>query len=197
MGIELSTHRRGQSENRGPVTRHTVPGRRSFAKLLLAALAILCLAVSPANAGRWINGGTFDPQRGVGVNFLRFLAGEGEGQMTIRCDALDGLWIDAGVAGNAELPEGIEYGGKIEADFTFVQGDERQSVTTIGSVIIRQDGAVLVSIVGANVAPLGRLLLLPFERLDITVAGITRPVPLEGLLEDLQALADRCGAWPA
>jgi hypothetical protein len=173
-------------------------GRRRLAVLSAVplALAIVIAAAIPANAGRWIPGGTFDIQRGVPVSFLRFLAGEGEGQMTIRCDARDGLWIDAGVAGNAQLPLGLAPGDTIEATLVFVRAELTESVTATGPLLVRADGAVLVSLFGAAVEPLGPLLLRPADRVEITIAGETRPVPLDGVLDNLQSLADRCGAWP-
>lgn len=170
----------------------SLPARMAAALLAVA----VCVAANPAAAGRWLNGGTFDPRTNQATSFLRFLAEEGEGQMTIRCDAINGLWIDAGVTGNGELPEGHQPGDAIDVTLTFVSAGEEQTVTASGSLILREDGAVLVSIVPPAVDPIGRLLLQPADRLDITVAGETRSVPLVGLSENTQRLADRCSAWP-
>ena len=160
--------------------------------LIVAALVM----ATPAVAGRWITGGTLDVERGIGVSFLRFLSEPGEGQMTIRCDQLDGLWIDAGVAGNGELPDGVQQGDLIDATFTFVRGGEEDAVVAAGPVLVRGDGAVLIAISGENAFPLGPALLVPAERLDLTIAGRTLPIPFDGVSEDAIALSERCGAWP-
>ncbi len=143
-----------------------------------------------------MNGGAFDPETNVATSFLRFLAEEGEGQMTIRCDAINGLWIDAGAAGNGEIPEGRQPGDDIDMTLTFVTGAAEQSVTVVGTLVVRNDGAVIVSVTSPAVDTIGRLLLQPADRVDITVAGETRSVPLAGLSENAQRLADRCSAWP-
>ena len=169
--------------------------KAAVAMLVVAPILILA-AISSASAGRWINGGTYDEQRGVGVNFLRFLAGEGEGQMTVRCDNADGVWIDAGVDGDGRLPEGITMGDELAAIFTFVSGQAEEFIFAAGPVLVRGDGAVLVSITGEDALPLGRRLVLPAERVDVSIAGTTRPVPLGDVLERLQNLAARCEAWP-
>ena len=168
----------------------------SPAQMLTVVALTVGICSSPASAGEWVNGGTFDPQLGVATNFLRFLAEEGEGQMTIRCDAVNGLWIDAGVGGNGELPSGAQPGDDIDVSLTLVAEDGERSVTATGMLVLRGDGAILVSITSPAVDPVGRLLLQPAERLDITVAGETRPVSLDGVSEDVQRLADRCEAWP-
>lgn len=168
---------------------------RGAAKIAgLTALAIML--GSPANAGQWVNGGAFDPERGVGVNFLRFLAGEGEGQMTIRCDSRDGLWLDVGVLGNGELPPGTVAGDLIDATLAFRNGDEVTTIVARGSLVIRGDGAVVVSLAGEAAFEAGQLLLEPAEELDITIAGITRTLPMDEIAERSAALADWCGAWP-
>lgn len=166
----------------------------------LATVVALVLSAAapfaPALAGQWVNGGMFDPNRGVPVNFLRFLAGDDEGQMTIRCDAVDGLWVDAGVAGNGELPPGFTTGDQIEATFGFEAGGNTELVAARGELLIRADGAVLVSITGQQSIELGLALLHPAELLHITIGGITAPVQLDGLSERAIDLAARCGAWP-
>lgn len=167
-------------------------------KKATAASILVLLAVMPvaAEAGQWVNGGTFDVQRGVAVNFLRFLAGEGEGQMTIRCDADVGLWIDAGASGNGELPKGLQAGERVEVLLAFDRGGSIEAIPTFGELTVRSDGAVLASIVGADAAPLGPALLQPAERLDITIGGIAASIPMEGFAERAAGLADRCDAWP-
>ncbi len=155
------------------------------------------LAAVPASAGIWVNGGTFDMQQRLAVSFLRFLSEEGEGQMTIRCDPLNGLWVDAGVAGTGVPPAGIEVGTPIDITLAFVRAADVLTVTIRGEVVVRSASAVLVSMIGRAVAPLGAILLEAAERVDITIGDVTRPVPLGGLLEDLQALADRCSGWPS
>lgn len=145
-----------------------------------------------------MNGATFDTARGVPVSFLRFLAAEGDGQMTIRCDEIAGLWIDAGVAGNAELPADLPPGGEMEVTLTFVTlSGPPATVTLSGPAVIRLDGAVLVALTGPTVAPLGSLFRQSAERVDIEIAGTTRSVTLEGMAERMDALARRCGdGWP-
>ena len=165
------------------------------ARLGLAVAIAVGLGL-PAFAGQWINGGAFDPERGVGVNFLRFLAGEGEGQMTIRCDRKDGLWIDVGVLGNGELPAGTAAGDFIDATLAFKTGDDVATIVARGSLVVRGDGAVVVSIAGAAAHEAGQFLLKPAAELDITIAGVTRTLPMNGLAERAAALADGCGAWP-
>jgi hypothetical protein len=159
-------------------------------------LALMAVMPLPAEAGRWINGGTFDVARGVGVNFLRFLADEGEGQMTIRCDMDVGLWIDAGAAGNGELPDGLLAGDRIEATFAFDRSGSVETVSAFGELVIRNDGAVLASITGADAALLAPALLQPAERLDITIGGISASIEMTGFAERAAGLADRCGNWP-
>ncbi len=171
-------------------------GKSPFRAAALTLALNVCLLTSPAHAGRWINGGTFDPDTGVATNFLRFLADEGEGQMTVRCDAVNGLWVDAGVAGNGGLPEGHQPGDDIDVALTFVAGGEEQSVTATGALVLRGDGAVVVSLTSPAVDPIGRLLLQPADRVDVTIAGETRSLPLDGVYENAQRLADRCSAWP-
>ena len=161
-----------------------------------AVAAMATLTATPAQAGRWIVGGRFDDIRLVPVAFLRFLAEPGEGQMTIRCDAQAGLWLDAGVEGNGVVPPGLERGGTIEVTFTFVQPDGPVTVTAIGKLMVRSDGAVLAAISGAAALPLGPALLGPAERIDITMAEVVRSVPLAVAHDNLVTLADRCAAWP-
>ena len=166
------------------------------AKGIGCVFAAVVLAASPASAGQWVNGGAFDAERGVGINFLRFLAGEDEGQMTIRCDPRDGLWIDVGVLGNAELPPGTVAGDRVEATLAFADGDSLTTIVVAGSLVIRGDGAVVVSVAGEDVHEAGLLLLQPADHLDVTIAGVTRALPMEGIAERAQALADWCGMWP-
>lgn len=172
-----------------------VPGSLVRGAVRTFALGLLLSLVSPAIAGQWINGGTFDPVRGVGVNFLRFLAGEGEGQMTIRCDQQVGLWIDVGAVGGGRLPDETEIGDSVEATLAFGVGADVSTIVVAGPLLVRGDGAVLISIDGPAVSEVGRLLLEPADRLDITIAGITRTLPMAGVAERSKALADSCGAW--
>jgi hypothetical protein len=165
---------------------------QSFLVLLLAQAMLM-----PAAAGQWVAGGMFDVERGVGVSFLRFLAAEGEGQMTVRCDTLDGLWIDVGAGGNGELPPGVARGDQVEAVLAFVSGAETQAITVSGSVLVRIDGAVLIEIFGDNAAIVAPLLLAPAERVEVTLAGVTRPITLDGFSDQARNLADRCPGWPA
>lgn len=172
-------------------------GRLARTSCLYGGWAVSFLAAVPASAGIWVNGGTYDMQQRIAVSFLRFLAEVGEGQMIIRCDPLNGLWVDAGVAGTGIPAEGIEVGTTVDVTLAFVRAAEVLTVTIRGEVVVRGDGAVLASMIGRAVAPLGTILLEPAERVDITIGDVTRPVPLGGLLEDLRALADRCTGWPA
>jgi hypothetical protein len=158
---------------------------------LAAACALVC-APQASIAGTWVNGGTFDFQRNVGVAFLRLLWEPGEAQMTIRCDPLDGLWVDAGVAG-----DGATAGAALATvTLTFTQGGVPIEIAAEGPVVVRGDGAVLVSIAGAAAAPLGPAFLTPFEALTVTIGEVTLPVPVDGLGEKLATLAERCAAWP-
>ena len=162
-----------------------------------AAIAVVAtLAATPAQAGRWIVGGMFDDVRLVPVAFLRFLAEPGEGQMTIRCDAQAGLWLDAGVEGNGVVPPGMERGGAVEVTFTFIQPDGPVTITATGKLMVRGDGAVLAAISGAAALPLGPARLGPAERDDNTMAEVVRSVPLAVAHDNLVTLADRCAAWP-
>jgi hypothetical protein len=161
-----------------------------------ATIAVAALMVTPAQAGRWIVGGMFDDVRFVPVQFLRFLAEPGEGQMTIRCDQKAGLWMDAGVEGNGVVPPDLERGGAIEVSFTFIEPNGPVTINVVGKLMVRLDGAVLAAIGGPAALPLGPALLGPAERIDITIAGTVRSVPLTEAREDLMALADRCQAWP-
>ena len=149
-----------------------------------------------AEAGQWTNGGMFDPQRNIGVNFLRFLAEPGEGQMTVRCDSVEGVWIDVGAAGNGELPAGVERGDRIDVVLDFVRPDGTESIATAGPILVRVDGAVLIELVGDAAAQIAPLLLIPSERLDITIAGETRAIPLEGVSDRAAILAGGCDRWP-
>ena len=175
-----------------------IPKPRNPSRRLAYALAFgfgLAL-ISPASAGQWVTGGAYDQARGVGVNFLRFLAAEGEGQMTIRCDQQAGLWIDVGVVGNGQLPTETELGDLVEATLAFGNGEDVRTIVMLGSLLVRGDGAVLVSIVGPEVDAAGRLLLEPAGRLDIIIAGITQTLPMDGISERAKTLAESCGAWP-
>lgn len=180
-----------------PGVREQKRNRRTAVGAAFAAIvAVMALSATPAQAGRWIVGGMFDDVRFVPVSFLRFLAEPGEGQMTIRCDAQAGLWLDAGVEGNGVVPPGLERGGTIEVSFTFVQPDGLVTITAIGKLLVRGDGAVLATIGGPQAVPLGPPLLGPAERIDITMAGTVRSVPLAAAHANLVTLADRCQAWP-
>ncbi len=171
--------------------------RSTLMSRLAALLAAACLpAAAPAQAGEWVRGGTYDAARGVAVYFLRFLAEPGEGQMTIRCNGADGLWIDAGVAGVADLPPSAVPGAELGALFTFVRADETHELQVAGELIVRADGAAVISIAGAAADPIGRELLLLTERLDITIGDVTRPVPLDAAFGQLQSLAEGCAGWP-
>lgn len=169
--------------------------RRASAISVLPVLAVAL--ATPALAGNWVRGGTFDPERGVGVSFMRFLAGEGEGQMTIRCDDDRGLWVDVGAAGGGVLPEGAETGDLISANLQFVVGDEVVSEDVTGELLVRADGAVLVTVIGEDAAKLGPLYLRAFDRVDITIGEETRPVPLGAAVETIVSLAEGCDAWPS
>ncbi|MGD9739816.1 MAG: hypothetical protein AB7U48_10510, partial [Bauldia sp.] len=115
-----------------------------------------------------------------------------EALMTIRCDELDGLWVDAGVAG-----DGATTGAALATvTLTFLQAGVSTEIAAEGPVVVRGDGAVLVSIAGPAAAPLGPAFLTPFDALTVTIGDVTLPVPVEGLGERLTALADRCPAWP-
>ena len=159
-------------------------------------MVLVAISATPTEAGRWVNGGMFDPVRLVPVSFLRFLAEAGEGQMTIRCDEKGGLWVDAGVDGNGALPPGVTTGGGVDVTMTFIQAAGPVVVTMTGKALVRADGAVLATMEGATAAPLGPVLLEPAERVDISIAGTVRPVPLADVHADIVALADRCVAWP-
>ncbi|MHA1559616.1 MAG: hypothetical protein ACTSWI_02975, partial [Alphaproteobacteria bacterium] len=136
-----------------------MPGNLVRGAVRATALGLLLSLVSPASAGQWINGGAFDPERGVGISFLRFLAGEGEGQMTIRCDQQVGLWIDVGVIGDGQLPAETEVGDPVEATLAFGNGGDISTIVVLGPLLVRGDGAVLISIDGPAVSEVGRLLL--------------------------------------
>ncbi len=161
---------------------------------VLSAFA-MALSVGQAEAGQWVPGGTFDPTRGIPVSFLRFLAQEGEGQMTIRCNAIDGLTIDIGVTGNATLPAGVTEGATIPATLAFVRADPATAEVE-GNVLVRMDGAVLVTLSGAGAASLAPFLLAPAERIDVTIAGTTRPVPFADMTVVVENFAARCAGWP-
>jgi hypothetical protein len=173
---------------------------RTAQSIVTARLAVLlaatCLLTASAQAGEWVRGGTYDAARGVAVYFLRFLAGPGEGQMTIRCNGPDGLWIDAGVAGVADLPPSAVPGAVLGALFTFVRADATRELEVAGELIVRADGAAIISIAGAAADPIGRELLLMTERLDITIGAVTRPVQLDNAFGQLQNLAAGCTGWP-
>jgi hypothetical protein len=116
--------------------------------------------------------------------------------MTIRCDGVNGLWIDAGVAGVTDLPPSAVPGAELEALFTFVRADATNAIEVAGELIVRADGAAVISIVGAAADPIGRELLLMTDRLDITIGAVTRPVPLDAAFGQLQTLAEGCTGWP-
>lgn len=164
--------------------------------IAVSSLAMVAIAAGPARAGEWVPGGTFDVQRGVGVNFLRYLAAEGEGQMTIRCDAQVGLWVDAGAAGNGALPEGRQAGDLSEIAFGFVRDGQTDQLTLTGELLVRSDGAVMVTVYGEEAVPLAAELLESAERIDVTIGAVTAPVTLDGFAEDIASLANRCDGWP-
>lgn len=166
--------------------------QKSSALLLLLMLAIAV----PASAGQWTTGGLFDADRGVGVNFIRFLAGPDEGQMTVRCDDLVGLWIDVGAAGNGELPAGLARGDIVEVTLGFVREDGVETISASGPLLVRDDGAVLVELIGQTAALVAPFLLVPAERVDVTVAGVTKPIPLDGFSDRAISLAEGCEGWP-
>lgn len=168
--------------------------RRTLCLLFLPLIA--GAVATPAIAGEWVRGGTFDPDRGVGVSFMRFLAGDGEGQMTIRCDEDRGLWLDVGAAGGGNLPDGAETGDIVSAVIEFVGSEETVAETVNGELLVRSDGAVLVTVIGEDAARLGPLYLQPFERIDITIGAETRPVPLAPAIDLVLSLAEGCDAWP-
>lgn len=170
------------------------PGR-TMAAALVAAAAILVSSLPASAAGRWIPGGTYDIERASRISFLRFLAEDGEGQMNIRCDQLDGLTIDVGVAGNAALPPGVAVGDRVEAVLAFA-GSQNGSVTVAGPVLVRQDGAVIVTLSGTEAALIAPFLLQQPEHLDITIEGTTRPVPMADLSTRIVSFADHCAGWP-
>jgi hypothetical protein len=167
-----------------------------FTKTTALAVLLLSAIAAPAIAGQWTTGGLFDAERGVGVNFIRFLAEPGEGQMTVRCDDLVGLWIDVGAAGNGELPPGLTRGDETEVTLSFVRDDGVEIVSASGPLLARADGAVLVELIGEATVMVAPLLLVPADRVDVTVAGVTRPIPLESFSDRAITLADGCEGWP-
>jgi hypothetical protein len=164
--------------------------KRALGLLILGGIA---LAPQPSIAGTWVNGGTFDFQRNVGISFLRLLWEPGEAQMTIRCDPLDGLWVDAGVDGDGARPGDPTVA---TVTLTFSAAGVPTEIVAEGPVVIRGDGAVLVSIAGPAAAPLGPAFLAPFDALTVTIGDVTLPVPVDGLGERLTTLANRCPGWP-
>lgn len=167
---------------------------RRFTVLFLAAASIA--AASPALAGRWVPGGAFDPAQGVLTNFIRFLAEEGEGQMTIRCSAAEGLTIDVGVSGNATVPQGLAEGGEAAVDLVFGGAAQSVSMQVRGSVIVRRDGAVMVALSGADAAAVAGALRPDVDQVLATVGGVTRPVPLQTLTPLVPGFAATCAVWP-
>jgi hypothetical protein len=167
---------------------------RSRRLIVLAAAS--ALAASPALAGNWVRGGAFDPVRGVVSTFLRFLAEDGEGQMTIRCSTADGLTMDVGVAGNAALPQGAVIGGETIVDLAFPGAAAPTSIQVLGTLLIRQDGAVLVSLSRDGAAAVAVALAAGADQAVATIGGVTRPVPLETLSPLLPGFAAACAGWP-
>jgi hypothetical protein len=168
-----------------------------FAKSTAASLLLMSAIVVPASAGQWTTGGLFDADRGVGVNFIRFLAGPDDGQMTVRCDDVVGLWIDVGAAGNGELPPGLARGDISEVVLGFVREDGVEIVSASGPLRVRDDGAVLVELLGDAAALIAPALLVPADRVDVTIAGLTRPIGLDGFSDRAISLAEGCEGWPA
>jgi len=168
---------------------------RRFTVVVLAAASVA--AASPALAGRWVPGGAFDPARGVATTFIRFLAEEGEGQMTIRCSAMDGLTIDIGVAGNAVVPQGLAEGGEAAVNLAFGGAVRSVSMQVSGIVMVRRDGAVMVALSGADAAAVAGAIGPDVDEVVATIGGVTRPVPLQSLVPLIAGFAAACPAWPA
>jgi hypothetical protein len=168
--------------------------RRNRTAIALAGATLL--AATPALAGRWIPGGAFDPVQRVATTFLRYLAEDGEGQMTIRCNAADGLTIDVGVAGNGALPAGAATGDEIPVSLAFT-ADPAIAVDVVGTLFVRQDGAVVVLLADGAAAAVAPALEAGAGRVDVTIGGTTLPIPLETLAPLLDGFTQRCAAWPA
>lgn len=164
-----------------------------------AAIALACAALfaaAPAQAGRWIPGGAFDPVQRVATDFLRYLADDGEGQMTIRCNAVDGLTIDVGVAGNGVLAAGEAGAAEIPVALVFA-ADPAIEVDVVGTPFLRQDGAVILLLADAAAAAVAPGLAAGAGQVDVTIGGTTSPIPLETLAPLLASFTARCAAWPA
>jgi hypothetical protein len=177
----------------------TKTGRSSKA-LVLAGLATVLVAGPALAEGRWIRGGGLDGL--TPVAFGRYLAEADEAQMTVRCDDVTGLSIDAGTTANGTPPADTDMEGFASASFTFVNGASRETVATKGEVRIRGGLVVLVALTGAEAAKVGDLLREPAERLEITIDGQTKGLtllsaPPFGTAADLfNQIAASCSGWP-
>jgi hypothetical protein len=63
-------------------------------------------------------------------------------------------------------------------------------------VLVRDDGAVVVTLSGAEASSIAPFLLQQPERLDITIEGTTRPIPMADLSTRIVSFADHCTSWP-
>lgn len=168
---------------------------RSWTALSCLALATLMVA-GPAQAGRWVTGGTIDAETRIGVNFVRYLAEVGEAQMMLRCDITNGIWIDAGVTGNGEDPLGESYDAEeATATVVVISGDASDRFELSGSLVTRPDGAVVVSSFGPQNSALAERLLSEADRLDVEIGGHTKSIEAGGLDAKLTSLSQQCEGW--
>lgn len=161
------------------------------------ACALVFAAAAPAAAGSWVLGSSFDPGTRLATYFARFVAERGEGQMTVRCDATNGITIDTGVTGNGEAPAGVDIGGSAEATVRVFGGaGAGDALKAAGPVMIRADGAVMLGLLGDGATAIGVALLQPADHAEVTIGDITASVPLAGASDIFANIAKSCPAWP-
>lgn len=172
------------------------PRRRALAwsAVVLAAIS----AASPALAqGGWVPGAALDPVLGVPTYFGRYVAAQGEGQLTIRCAVGAGVTIDAGVPLGGRLPEGMEIGGRGSVSIKIIPVEGAPvELPGEGEVRLRSDGAVLITVEGEQAMALAAAFNKPAQTTEITIGGKTASVPMATAATAIGSVSRFCPEWP-
>ena len=164
----------------------------------MAAVAALPWIAQPAAAAEWVPGGSFDPALGVATYFLRYVAAE-PGQMVIRCMAGEGVTIDAGATGAGPPPAGVKRDTAVDATFILYKAGQSAPAGTFrasGLPRARADNSIVVTVGGGEIDGMAKLLLLPLDHIDITIADAKASVSMDGAADKVARIASACPGWP-
>lgn len=169
-----------------------MPARIGF----FVAGTLSMLSVAAAAGASWVMGSSFDPATSMASYFARYVAAPGDGQMTVRCDTVNGITLDTAVTGNGQPPPGVTLGGEAVARVVLTGGGEHPAdLGGTGVVSLRPDGAVIIGLAGEEARRLAEALMEPADSAEITVGEVSASVSLAGAAEAIATIAKACPTW--